>query len=145
MKWAEPTWFFFHCFAEKINPIFFLNNKKICLKIICEICDNLPCPMCKNHANLYIRNNNINNIRNKNDLIKYLYVFHNYVNIKTGKKKVDINILEKYKNGIFINISIYFLKNFKRGYSLDFINKMNRQNFREKLRKWLQNNYKHFS
>ena len=58
--------------------------------IVWALC--LVCPICRDHANLYIRNNsNINKIRNKNDLIKYLYIFHNYVNIKTGKKKEDVN------------------------------------------------------
>ena len=32
--WASPTWYFFHTFAEKINPVFYKYNAANCFNII---------------------------------------------------------------------------------------------------------------
>ena len=57
MSWAPPTWFFFHSFAMKINENFYQHNQNECLGIIIYICQNLPCPKCLKHADLYLKKN----------------------------------------------------------------------------------------
>ena len=112
MKWATPTWFFLHVFAEKINSDFFNNNKNECCNIITQICQNLPCPICSNHACAYIKKNKISKVQNKREFIIYLYEFHNYVNIMTKKERVNTKILEKYKTAKMFEICKYFFKRF---------------------------------
>ena len=36
--WGEPTWFFFHTLAEKIDPVYYRNNYKEIWEFIKKIC-----------------------------------------------------------------------------------------------------------
>lgn len=95
--WGEPTWFFFHTLAEKIDPVYYRNNYKEIWEFIKKICAHLPCPYCKNHALSYIKNINVRSVTTKDGLKNILYEFHNDVNIKTGKGKLGKEVLNKYK------------------------------------------------
>ena len=63
-----------------------------------EICASLPCPYCKQHAVSYVNSISISEINTKNKLINRLFVFHNDVNVKTGKPKKNDVVLYKYKS-----------------------------------------------
>jgi hypothetical protein len=95
--WGTPTWIFLHTFAEKINPTFYLNHRKEIIDIIKRICSNLPCPMCRQHADEYMLKVNENSVKNKKNLISMFIHFHNTVNLRTGKKKFDIKHYHTYK------------------------------------------------
>ena len=100
----------FHGMAEKIDETFYKNNKEEVLNIIKIICDNLPCPYCRQNASKYLKIN-MRNIETKEDLKLFLYRFHNDVNKKLKKKHFSESILNKYKtinifkhiNGLIIN------------------------------------------
>jgi hypothetical protein len=97
-EWSIPTWFFFHGFAARINEEFYANNYIDCWnKIIKNICNSLPCPVCKYHANLYISNINYNEINTKDKLKRYLFTFHNKVNKRLNKNNFEYSNLEIYK------------------------------------------------
>ena len=66
------------------------------LNIIKIICDNLPCPYCRQNASKYLKIN-MRNIETKEDLKLFLYRFHNDVNKKLKKKHFSESILNKYK------------------------------------------------
>jgi hypothetical protein len=96
--WSRPTWFFFHGFAEKINENFYNNNYVLCWKyIIQNICENLPCPICKRHATEYVRFIKHSDINTKEKLKLYLFKFHNDVNKSLSKPIYSYQDLHKYK------------------------------------------------
>ena len=63
--WATYSWYLFHTIAQRINPVYFKNNRKMCLGVIYSICDILPCPVCRDHAVKYLYNNKFFNIISK--------------------------------------------------------------------------------
>ena len=145
MKWAEPTWFFFHSFAQKVKEDFYSSHYTECALIFRGICNNLPCPICRKHATIYFINH-FKKIYNKERLIEFFFNFHIYVNLRTRKEKVEREILEKYKQAVFPKIVQYFLKNFKAKsiVSQDFSDQQSRQNLIKKLKVWFKQNYREF-
>lgn len=109
-KWAHPTWNFLHTFASKINKEFFENNVPQCLSLIINICTCLPCKECTKHATQFMRGVNTRNIKTKNDLESMLFFFHNSVNQRTQKRKVNKNILEKYKHQNLAEVTNLFIQ-----------------------------------
>lgn len=109
--WGNHIWYFMHCLAEKIKSEYFLEEKNNIIDIIKKISNNLPCPECSDHANTLLKKYNFKNINDKNQLKKFLYEFHNSINIKLNKPVFNYELLdETYKNSnIFIalhNINI---------------------------------------
>ena len=103
--WGPIVWSFFHIYAQQINPVFFKNNTKMCLNVINDICQSLPCPMCTNHAKQFLKNYNFNSIKTKEQLILFLFNFHNDVNIRTKKTLFTLEELEIYKRGKILKIT----------------------------------------
>tara|TARA_Y100000992_G_C21270523_1_gene496534 strand:+ start:2292 stop:2747 length:456 start_codon:yes stop_codon:yes gene_type:complete len=103
-EWGNITWILFHSLIEQLkedspNKIIketFLNIK--------QICNNLPCPYCRDHAMSYLNKYKKYNFDTKDKLKIFFYTFHNTVNVKLKKKVVEINILNKYKNVNLNNI-----------------------------------------
>ena len=60
LLWAVSTWQLFHTMIEKASEEFFIKNKNIFFEIIKNICNNLPCPDCAEHARYVMNNININ-------------------------------------------------------------------------------------
>ena len=145
MRWAEPTWFFFHSFAQKIKPEFYRKCYNHCGDMFSNICNNLPCPVCRKHATIYFRQH-FKNINSKEKLIDFFYNFHNYVNLRTRKEKVERDILEKYKRAVFPKIVEYFFRNFKTNsvVSQDFSDQLSRKNMIKKIKAWFKENHRGF-
>ena len=147
-RWAPPTWIFFHCFANKINKTFFENNRRQCLQILKTICGALPCQDCTRHATSFIRGINENNIKTKEDLIQMLFVFHNSVNKRIGKKTASVELLKQY-NTYRIDIALI---NFTNGYSTKYGHLMNgiistlgtRKTIAKNVNNWMKANWIHF-
>lgn len=133
--WAVPTWYFFHGFAEKVNKDFYDKNYSRCFNIIREICANLPCEICRQHALVKMKRTTNNMINTKEKLIDYLFNFHNEVSSRSGKQVYDKSILLKYKNFNILQGYLHFTKCFfKPYYSLNF-NQWKRDMLRKKLNK----------
>ena len=79
--WGNAVWYLFHTLAYK------LKNKnhipELVVQII-EICNNLPCEICRGHSLELLKQSNIKNINDKNQLINFLFEFHNIINKKIG-------------------------------------------------------------
>jgi hypothetical protein len=135
--WGNPTWTLFHTIAEKINNSYYINNYMIVWNFIKDICNNLPCPFCKNHAVKYIKLVNINDIKTKEGLKKALFEFHNYVNRNSNKKVEDISILNKYKHVNVLVAFQYFEKRFFRSY-------IGTRQFKDWINNALKERYKEF-
>jgi hypothetical protein len=99
--WGRPTWIFLHTLAEKVNEEHFDTLKTQLYDFIIQICHNLPCPICANHARQYMKNVNFNNITTKQGLKKMLFDFHNTVNQRKSYPQFKITDLDTtYSNPI---------------------------------------------
>jgi len=141
--WSIPTWLFFHTVAEKINDNFLKTHKAQVIGIIKEICGNLPCPDCTQHATAYCRNLSEANIKNKNDLIQFFYTFHNNVNRRLGKPNYPRRQLNKYKRGrldiIFQKFIYGFMKKYSRTlYAGNLSQDARRRNVGRRVSAWIQ-------
>ena len=143
MLWGAPTWYFFHTIAAKIKPEEFQKFKLQILELIKNICYNLPCPSCTEHAKQYIQRMNPTSIICKDDLIKFLFVFHNNVNERKNKPIFSYEeLIEKYKNANLINITNNFMYYFKmEHHSVRMIaDGMHRRRMAKKIQNWLHTN-----
>tara|TARA_Y100000741_G_C18167605_1_gene523847 strand:- start:523 stop:966 length:444 start_codon:yes stop_codon:yes gene_type:complete len=95
-RWSAPTWRVMHYIAAncKDNKVE-LNKAK---NIISHIATILPCIICKSHAMTYLKKNKLNRIKNKHDLIMFMFKFHNNVKKRTHYPLANKKILELYKN-----------------------------------------------
>ena len=97
-EWGNATWCVFHTLACKLKNIE-KNHAKELLSIFIDICHNLPCPICRNHAIKVLKKANTRIVTNKADLIIFMWQFHNLVNKKLGKHKFTFEEhTNKYKN-----------------------------------------------
>jgi hypothetical protein len=147
MSWASITWIFMHSFAYKIDNTYYKNNKSVPCNVISYICTNLPCPMCKSHAILYLKNNNIKLCNTKKEFINYICNFHNSVNVRLGKKtftKEECN--ELYSRCNFERICPIFFAEFQKPYYFGrTMTSWRRRNVSEKVKKYLYYNWQYFN
>lgn len=83
--WGPIYWAFIHTLAEKLKPEHFTSQRESLFNILTKMCDTLPCPECRNHANSNLRTAKLNLIKTREHFIDFLYEFHNRVNRQTGK------------------------------------------------------------
>lgn len=129
--WGTPTWLLFHSLAEKVNEEKYKKHYMVVWNFIKEICASLPCPYCKQHAVSYVNSISISEINTKNKLINRLFVFHNDVNVRTGKSKKNNVVLYKYKSANLNKILELFTSRF-------FVSYIGRRHFDD----WVKNKTK---
>jgi len=129
--WGNISWILIHSLAQKISEDNFINSKEILIKIIFDICSNLPCPDCREHAIKLLKSSNINKISNKKELILFLCEFHNIINKKLKKPIKNVEEVEKqYSKAILNTIVITFFKIYN---NVNYNEKMLTDSFRRKL------------
>jgi len=107
-EWGNATWYLFHTLAEKIKPEF-SNETPVLLDQIVQICKNLPCPDCQNHATKTLMSVNIKAITSRESLITFIWQFHNKVNARLKKRQISEEDRDKlYKKAITYNIIVNF-------------------------------------
>ena len=102
--WGNISWILMHSLAQKVTENKFINCKEILIRIIFDICNNLPCPDCREHAIKLLKTSNIHKISNKQALISFLCEFHNIVNKKLKKPTKNIEEVEKQYSNAKLNI-----------------------------------------
>ena len=106
--WGNAVWLLFHTLAEKLKDEY-KAEVSILLSHITNICGNLPCPECQQHASrVMVSVNKANISSSKQSLIDFLWSFHNSVNQKTKTAFYPKESLEVYKRANTINV----IKNF---------------------------------
>lgn len=111
--WGNITWFLLHGLIEKIKETNYEDSKDILIKIIISICNNLPCPDCRDHANLFFKKYNINRCNSKELLKNYLFEMHNDVNRRTKKEIFDKKDLDiKYSKINIVNVLNHFFNTY---------------------------------
>ena len=129
-EWGNITWILMHSLAEKINEEKFNECKNTLVKIIFDICKNLPCPDCREHAIQSLKVSKINNISNKSDLKSFLWEFHNIVNKKLKKDCISFEECnDKYSKAKFATIVITFFKVYN---NIMYVEKMMADSFHRK-------------
>lgn len=143
-EWGNAYWDLFHTLTYKLNSNY---KVKELLGIYIDLCNILPCPICKEHAKSYLKSIKTSNITTREQLSKMFFDFHNNVNRKLRKKiftQEKFDIMYSNKNLVtvlntFINIFMKYKRNgglsintlFKDQFINNFINfvKSNRTHF----------------
>ena len=94
--WGPPIWALFHTMAEKVKEESFQLIGPQLFNLIKQICQNLPCPDCANHATAFLNKVNVKTIQTKTNFKMMLCVFHNSVNKRKDKPVFNLIDLEKY-------------------------------------------------
>tara|TARA_Y100000816_G_C26108254_1_gene589989 strand:- start:427 stop:870 length:444 start_codon:yes stop_codon:yes gene_type:complete len=93
--WGPPIWTLFHTLAARVNSDKYLVIAQELFGFIKRICSLLPCPECQEHSIHYIRTCGYD-VTTKNNLIHFLFTFHNEVNKRKGKEIEPETIVNKY-------------------------------------------------
>lgn len=113
--WGPNIWYIVHGISYKISDENFLKYKNEFIDLIKLLFTNLPCPDCSKDATEKLNKTNFDNILSKDDMIKYLFDFHNYVNQKTNKSIFPYEEMKIYENinlkNIYNNILIIYNNN----------------------------------
>jgi hypothetical protein len=144
--WGPPTWIFLHTLAAKIKEDSFPIIGPNLILLIIQICYNLPCPECSQHARQFWAKVKTANIKNKTDLINLLFVFHNMVNKRKRLPPFKYVDLQYYLTRNVIETHNQFAKNFNTKGNMNLINEsFHRDRMLLSLRTWLMNNLRFFN
>jgi len=144
-RWGPPTWNFFHTLAEKINEDKFSTVFPQVVSILKQICRNLPCPDCANHATQFLEKVNFANIKTKSDFKNIMYFFHNTVNRRKQKTPFDMKNLELYsKNNIITAYNNFIAVYHTSGNMKLLADSFQRKIIVNQLKKWMVANIQFF-
>jgi hypothetical protein len=137
---------FIHTLASKIKETSFPLIGPNLILILIQICNNLPCPECSQHAKHFWSKVKTANIKNKSDLINLLFVFHNMVNQRKQLRQFKYENLNYYESKNVIDTYNSFSKNFNTHGNMNLINESFHRNMMlSSLRNWLMSNVNHFN
>ena len=102
-RWSIPTWYLLHGIAEKIKEDYYKEHKEDIIKILKDICFIYHVHIVEN-AIQYLKKQNFNLLKSKEQFKIFIYNFHNSVNKKLNKKIFDKDILKKYENINLLNV-----------------------------------------
>jgi hypothetical protein len=144
--WGPPTWIFIHTLAEKIKDDSFPIIGQHVIASIIQICNNLPCPECAQHAKEFWSKVNISTIKTKMDLVKVLFVFHNTVNKRKGLRPFKYDSLKYYQTRNVIETYNAFSRSFNTKGNMNLISESFHRNlFLRSFRKTLMTIIPHFN
>ncbi len=86
--WGPATWMLMHSMVLKINDNITTSQLNDLKGIIRNICTNLPCPYCTQHALSYLNSNKFDLISTIYGLRIFMHTFHNNVNIRLKKPTI---------------------------------------------------------
>ena len=148
-RWGNPTWIFFHVYAEKINEDHFKKNNKHIMSQIRNICNCIPCPFCQKHANQFLSNINDNHINTKEKFKQFLFNFHNHANKHTRKPIQKYDILKKYetydKTNIYACINKFYAEFFVQKKISRLLNGWRVNISKKKIGNWIRGEMQHLT
>jgi len=144
--WGPSTWIFMHTLAAKIKETSFPLIGPHLILIMIQICNNLPCPECSQHARQFWSKVKTANIKTKVDLINLLFVFHNMVNKRKQLRPFKYDNLQYYETRNVIETYNTFSQNFNTRGNMNLINESFHRNMMvASLRSWIMGNLIHFN
>jgi hypothetical protein len=145
MYWGPTTWIFMHTLASKLKESSFNIIGLQLIRIFIQICNNLPCPECTQHAKQFWSKVKTNNIKNKTDIINLLFVFHNIVNQRKKIQQFKYENLTYYDTKNVVDTYNAFSKNFNTRGNMNLINESFHRNMMlTSLKTWVMSNINHF-
>lgn len=110
-EWGNACWYLIHSISFKLKDDNFETIDSL-NKCIYNICINLPCPDCSDHAKetfAQAKKSGVK-VRTIKELQLFWWKFHNLVNSRLKKPYVTFeDAEEKYKHAILSNIIIHFI------------------------------------
>ena len=94
--WSKPTWHIMHLLAANCRDMKKEVNKV--KNLISHIATILPCIICKTHAMEYLKKNKLGRVKSKEELIAFMFRFHNNVKRNTSYPLANRKVLLMYKN-----------------------------------------------
>lgn len=91
-EWGNATWFLFHTLAYKLKREHEAHANEV-FDIFRQICDNLPCPKCRQHATQIMSKRR--RVHGKEDLERFMWKFHNTVNISLKRREMTYEEYER--------------------------------------------------
>ena len=143
--WGPAVWTLFHVLADRINEQAYSLLYLQLFQFIKRICANLPCPDCAKDATMFLAKVNVQSLKTKNDLIKVLYLFHNYVNKKKNKPLYNYTNINFYKKLKLVNVVNNFMIHFNTKGNMNLISEsFQRQMLLKEFKPWMQTNMRYF-
>ena len=146
--WGPAIWKFFHTIACKIKEDQYPKVKLPLFIFIRRICRLLPCPDCANHATAFLSKIDNSKINSKNELINFLFLFHNSVNNRKKKDIFKIENLNQYTNNNLSATYNYFVgifSNATKGNMGTISDNFHRKLITNDLKTWIINNASSFN
>ena len=147
-KWGNACWFLFHTLAVKLKPERTDLVPKI-LSLVINVCKNLPCPDCSQHATATLNSLRCNQIKTRDQLMLVLWQFHNMVN---KRRKVEFFSIDeynkKYSNALFDPIVSNFIRVMKGKFPTNergMLNSMQRSIMVDDVDSFVSNNRQGFN
>jgi hypothetical protein len=115
------------------------------IMILIQICNNLPCPECAQHAKQFWLKVKTVNIKTKSDLINLIFVFHNMVNKRKQLPAFKHENLQYYETRNIVETYNTFSRNFNTRGNMNLISESFHRNMMlASLRTWIMGNLIHF-
>ncbi len=127
--WGPPVWTLFHVLIEKLREDAYNKIGPSLFQMFVRICKNLPCPECSKDATNFLAKIKITDLKNKSDLKKTFYIFHNYVNAKKRKPLFNFSNIDVYKNFNIVTTINRFIQNYHTKGNMQLLN----ESFQRKL------------
>jgi len=144
--WGPSTWLFMHTLAAKVKETSFPVIGRSLILLLIQICNNLPCPECAQHAKDFWAKVKTVNINSKSDLINLLFVFHNMVNKRKHNSQFKYENLAYYDTKNIVDTYNMFARNFNTRGNMNLINESFHRNMMiVGLRTWIMSNIRHFN
>ena len=110
--WSHPTWKLFHIISANIIEESFDETFKCeCIDLFINICNAIPCMICRIHASEYMKTINKGELKTARDLELFFHKFHNQVNEYAKKELFTEDKLKVYKKASVKKIIIEFMVN----------------------------------
>ena len=88
-KWGPIYWRFLHLLATVLPEETYVSNKEQIIDIIKQVCNNIPCPTCQEHASHFMKKVRWNNVKTQRDFYLLIHGFHNTVNKQLKKPEMN--------------------------------------------------------
>ena len=146
-EWGNATWYLFHTLAFKMRDEHFEELKDDFLTICANICTNLPCPDCSEHATKIMFNVKRDHIKTKKDLQLFFFDFHNSVNRRVRKPVFNEEQMFMYHKAITKNIVFNYITIMSRNQNNIKLlsNSFHRDMTMNYFKKWITHNSNKFN
>lgn len=90
--WGPSLWKIIHCVAMTAPSPMHKQNQKEYKEFFKSLGNVIPCSICKNHYQEYIKNHPVN-VSSRKQMVIWTLSLHNHINIMNGQKPWDLDIL----------------------------------------------------